>query len=348
MAEQVVEADDVIDDLYHQIEDRLLLILATQSPVAADLRGVVTMMRINHELERDADLMVNVAKTTRRIYPHELDPKVRGHHRPDGRAGRRTRPGSRSTRSPTRDPSWAATLADMDDTMDELSKSLFRHILTWGERRRGARSLQAMQVALVARHYERIADHAVTIAERVQFMVTGTHPGEDHDQHLRRSATRRRGRGGLLLVVAEVPVEDQVLALGVARDALAVAPELRVVRREQLEPGQRPLAELVDDAGGRRRRRAPPSAARPGRGTRPGRVRWGGTSSSSSGSWAIGCSSIGAGPGQRSAPVPAATGAASRGRGSADRVRTGPERHRERDLLAPSRSIGTSTLSPGS
>jgi phosphate transport system protein len=80
------------------------------------------------------------------------------------------------------DPSWAAPLSDMDDTMDELTKSLFRHILTFGDDAGDeARVLQAVQIALVARHYERIADHAVTIAERVEFMVTGKHPGT-HDR----------------------------------------------------------------------------------------------------------------------------------------------------------------------
>jgi phosphate transport system protein len=176
MAEAVVEGDDRVDDLYHQIEDRLLLILATQSPVAKDLRSVVTMMRINHELERDADLMVNVAKTTRRIYPHELDPKIRGIiDRMGIQASNQTRLAIDAFADC--DPSWAAALGDMDDTMDELTKSLFRHILSWGASDE-ATVLQAVQVALVARHYERIADHAVTIAERVQYMVTGTHPGE--------------------------------------------------------------------------------------------------------------------------------------------------------------------------
>jgi phosphate transport system protein len=180
MAEAVVEGDDRIDDLYHQIEDRLLLILATQSPVAVDLRIVVTMMRINHELERDADLMVNVAKTTRRIYPHELDPKVRGIiDRMGVQASNQTRLAIDAFADS--DPSWAAALGDMDDTMDELTKSLFRHILAWGASDE-ATVLQAVQVALVARHYERIADHAVTIAERVQYMVTGTHPGELEDE----------------------------------------------------------------------------------------------------------------------------------------------------------------------
>lgn len=184
MAEAVVDGDDRIDDLYHQIEDRLLLTLATQSPVAIDLRLVVTMMRINHELERDADLMVNVAKTTRRIYPHELDPKIRGIIDQMGiQASNQTRLAIDAFADS--DPSWAAALGDMDDTMDELTKSLFRHILAWGASDE-ATVLQAVQVALVGRHYERIADHAVTIAARVQYMVTGTHPDTTTDREPQR------------------------------------------------------------------------------------------------------------------------------------------------------------------
>ncbi len=180
MAEQVVEGDVRIDDLYHQIEDGIYRILATQSPVAADLRMAITMLRINHELERDADLMVNVAKTTRRIYPHELDPKTRGIiDRMGVQAANQTRLAIDAFAD--RDPSWAHALADMDDAMDDLSKSLFRHQLSFGASADEGTVVKAMQIALIARHYERIADHAVTIAERVVFMVTGTHPGVVED-----------------------------------------------------------------------------------------------------------------------------------------------------------------------
>jgi phosphate transport system protein len=180
MADQVIEGDAVIDDLYHQIEDGVYRILATQAPVAADLRMVITMLRINHELERDADLMVNVAKTTRRIYPHELDPKTRGIiDRMGVQASNQTRLAIDAFAD--RDPSWAHALADMDDAMDDLSKSLFRHQLSFGANADEGTVVKAMQIALIARHYERIADHAVTIAERVQFMVTGTHPGATED-----------------------------------------------------------------------------------------------------------------------------------------------------------------------
>jgi phosphate transport system protein len=65
----------------------------------------------------------------------------------------------------------------MDDTMDDLTKSLFRYILAGsGPETDESNILTAVQLALVGRHYERIADHAVTIGERVGFMVTGEHP----------------------------------------------------------------------------------------------------------------------------------------------------------------------------
>jgi phosphate transport system protein len=173
-AERVIENDDEIDDLTHSIEDRTFLLLARQQPLANDLRFLVTVMRVGHELERSADLMVNVAKTTRRLYPHQLDPKLRGIiARMGSQASNQTRVAIDAFADA--DPSWAAALSDMDDAMDELTKSLFRHILS-SDSSDEAAVLLAVQMALVGRHYERIADHAVTIAERVGFMVTGEHP----------------------------------------------------------------------------------------------------------------------------------------------------------------------------
>jgi phosphate transport system protein len=177
MADLVVENDDQVDDLTHSIEDRVFQLLALQQPIATDLRFLVTVMRVAHELERSADLMVNVAKTTRRLYPHQLDPKLRGIIDQMGaQSANQTRVAIDAFADA--DPHWAAALADMDDRMDELTKSLFRHILS-GDGSDEAAVLLAVQMALVGRHYERIADHAVTIAERVGFMVTGEHPSAD-------------------------------------------------------------------------------------------------------------------------------------------------------------------------
>jgi phosphate transport system protein len=176
-AERVIENDDAIDELTHSIEDRCYLLLARQQPMASDLRIVVTVLRIVHELERSSDLMVNVAKTTRRLYPHSVDPKLRGIiQRMGEQAGTQTRVAIDAFADG--DESAALALADMDDTMDDLTKSLFRYVLAGGATDEGT-VLQAVQLALVGRHYERIADHAVTIAQRVGFMVTGEHPTRD-------------------------------------------------------------------------------------------------------------------------------------------------------------------------
>jgi phosphate transport system protein len=175
-AERVIEQDDAIDDLTHSIEDSCYQLLARQQPMASDLRTVVAVLRIAHELERSADLMVNVAKTTRRLYPHALDPKLRGIiQRMGEQAGTQTRVALDAFADS--DPSAAAALADMDDTVDDLTKSLFRYILAGsGPDSDESSILTAVQLALVGRHYERIADHAVTIGQRVGFMVTGEHP----------------------------------------------------------------------------------------------------------------------------------------------------------------------------
>jgi phosphate transport system protein len=173
-AERVVKHDDAIDELTHAIENHCYVLLARQQPMAGELRLLLTALRVAHELERSADLMVNVAKQTRRLYPLAIEPKLRGIvDRMGEQAINQTRVAIDAFAD--EDPSWAAALADMDDAMDDLTRSLFRHIL--GTSQSDEAGVQrAVNLALVGRHYERIADHAVTIAERVAFMVTGTHP----------------------------------------------------------------------------------------------------------------------------------------------------------------------------
>jgi phosphate transport system protein len=177
VAKQTIHNDEPIDDLTHGVEDTCFSLLARQQPMASDLRAILATLRIVHELERSADLSVNIAKATRRLYPTALDPKVRGIIDQMGRqAANQTRLALDAYADS--DPTWASALADMDDAMDELTKSLFRHILA-SDSSDEAAVLLAVQMALVGRHYERIADHAVTIAERVGFMVTGEHPSPE-------------------------------------------------------------------------------------------------------------------------------------------------------------------------
>jgi phosphate transport system protein len=175
-ADRVVADDDAIDSLRHAIEDECLRIIGLSGLCASDLRFVGVALRIAHELERSADLMVNVARSTWRLHPGRLDSTAAP------LVDRMSRQAIVQLRVAVnafvdRDPSWAAALADMDDTTDELERRLFRHVLE----RESADSIDetslnaAVQVALVARHYERIGDHAVTIAEQVHFVATGEH-----------------------------------------------------------------------------------------------------------------------------------------------------------------------------
>ena len=171
VAERVIADDMALDDLMHSIETRSYLLMARQQPMAMDLRMLVTVLRVIHELERTGDLMVNVAKAARRLYPYELDPRIRGLiDRMRQQAVAQLRVAVEAFAD--RDPARAAALGDMDDAMDDLQKELFRVIFASHVADEAALQ-RAVQIALVGRYYERIADHAVNTGERVAFMVTG-------------------------------------------------------------------------------------------------------------------------------------------------------------------------------
>lgn len=178
-ADRVISADATIDSLTHGIEEQAYAILALQQPMASDLRMIVAILRTIHELERTGDLMVNVAKTTRRIYPVQLPARIRRLiERMGQQAGLQLRLAVEAFAE--RDTARGLALDDMDDVMDDLQRELFRTIFALGESDE-AGIQQSVQIALVGRYYERVADHAVNIGQRVAFMVTGEIPGADAD-----------------------------------------------------------------------------------------------------------------------------------------------------------------------
>jgi phosphate transport system protein len=174
-AHRIIEEDDVIDALTLSIEERCDQLLSLQSPVAIDLREVVTALRLTTEIERSADLMVNVAKGTRRLYGTRLTPALSGYlERMGEEAARLFRLAIDAYAE--RNAALAAALDDMDDRLDDLTTSFIQAVFD-ASRDEGGPSLQAcVQLALIARFYERIGDHAVNIAERVQYLATGWRP----------------------------------------------------------------------------------------------------------------------------------------------------------------------------
>ena len=172
--ENVIAGDRAMDALMRSIEARTYVLLSRQRSDPVELRTLVTILRVVHELERTGDLMVNVAKATRRLYPYVLEPRVRGIlDRMREQAGVQLRLAVDTFADG--DLARAAALPDMDDVIDDLQKDLFRVIFAADAADEGAVQ-RAVQIALVGRYYERIGDHAANVAERVEFLVTGVLP----------------------------------------------------------------------------------------------------------------------------------------------------------------------------
>ena len=173
IAERVISHDEYIDSERDRIEELSFELLALQQPVAGDLRMLVAALRMVSDLERMGDLSVHVAKIARlRVpdvaIPTEMLPTIK-------RMAEVAEEMVRQVESviADRDIEAAVELERCDEEMDQLRSSSFRQMLSddWAH---GVEP--AVDIALLGRYYERIADHAVSLARRVVFLVTGQHP----------------------------------------------------------------------------------------------------------------------------------------------------------------------------
>jgi phosphate transport system protein len=173
-ADYLIRGDDEIDARSVELEERCAQLLALQAPVATDLREILAAIRIIAEVERSADLLVNICKAARRIYRHDLDPQLRGLIARMGDQARQLYVAATEA-FVEHDAPKAAAVDDMDSYLDGLQKQFVQAIFE--SHKTGRIDLQvAVQLAVVARFYERIGDHAVNIGERVRYMVTGWMP----------------------------------------------------------------------------------------------------------------------------------------------------------------------------
>ncbi len=170
LADLVIAGDERIDAVRESIEERCFTLLARQQPVATDLRMITTAMRIVADLERMGDLAEHIAKVARMRFPeHAVPQEVRPIFLEAGHVAE-----SLVTKAGTviakRDVQAAAELEADDDVMDQLHKQMFLELLSddWPH---GIES--AIDVTLLGRYYERFADHAVSVARRVVYLVTG-------------------------------------------------------------------------------------------------------------------------------------------------------------------------------
>jgi phosphate transport system protein len=170
IAEKVISDDAIIDAARERVESRSFELLALQQPVASDLRMLVAGLRMVADLERMGDLSVHVAKVARlRVpavaVPDELIPTIQ---RMAQVAEKMV--GTVAGIIAERDVEGARALEEDDEEMDQLRRSSFRLMLdnSWPH---GVEP--AVDIALLGRYYERIADHAVSLARRVVYLVTG-------------------------------------------------------------------------------------------------------------------------------------------------------------------------------
>lgn len=171
LARQVVEADDIADDLNNDIEMASLDLISLQQPSGDDLRLLATVMRVSRELERVGDYAVNIAEAAERLThlgPY-FKPLVDIPHMSDqARAMLRKSLGALLDR----DLEAAREVAAADDAVDYLFESLYNELVDY--MKQGPEYVdQASYLALVARYLERIADHAVNVAEMVVYRETG-------------------------------------------------------------------------------------------------------------------------------------------------------------------------------
>lgn len=176
MAEQVISDDGRIDDAHNDIESRCFDLLARQAPVAGELRTVVAALRMVTEMGRMGDLAAHVAKIARMRYPDRALPASLEENftRMAEVAEEMVEQAGRTLR--TRNIDVARELAEIDEEMDDLRRNQFR-VLLGDDWPYGVEA--AVDVALLGRYYERIADHAVSMGRRLIYVVTGEVGGVD-------------------------------------------------------------------------------------------------------------------------------------------------------------------------
>jgi phosphate transport system protein len=177
LAEQVISGDEQLDLSQSDIERRSFDLLALQAPVAGELRIIVASLRMVAELERMGDLAAHIAKIARLRYPDSAVPEaLRASFVKMGDVAEKMVIAAGQTLS-DRNVQNAEELRARDQEMDELRRTQFR-VLLGADWPYGVEA--AVDVALLGRYYERIADHAASMARRIIYVVTGQFPEHEY------------------------------------------------------------------------------------------------------------------------------------------------------------------------
>ncbi|MCR8847153.1 phosphate signaling complex protein PhoU [Rossellomorea sp. SC111] len=169
-AEEIIQKDHIINQYDNEINNLAIILIAKESPVATDLRKIISALRICSEIERIGDMATNIAKSTLHIGNQKLIKPIEEIPRMLSIAEEMLE--EALTAFYTEDASMAKKVADRDDEVDELYGQLVKELMTYIPNYPDEIS-QITQLAFTCRYIERVADHVTNICENVIFLVTG-------------------------------------------------------------------------------------------------------------------------------------------------------------------------------
>ncbi|RLS70984.1 MAG: phosphate transport system regulatory protein PhoU [Planctomycetota bacterium] len=170
LAQRVLASDDAIDRMEVEVEEECLKILALYQPVAADLRFVVAVLKINNDLERMGDLAKNIAKRVAQLEgagPVDLPPEIRTMAMQAEEMVRECLAAVIDA-----DPVLARRIREQDDVVDQARQKVRKRILA-GIKEHPENVEVLLRINSITKHIERIADMATNVAEDVIYMVEG-------------------------------------------------------------------------------------------------------------------------------------------------------------------------------
>ncbi|MEH7236829.1 phosphate signaling complex protein PhoU [Bacillus sp. JJ1562] len=167
---KIIENDIQLNMMEEEINDKAILLIAQQSPVAIDLRRVIVALKISSDLERIGDLAVNIAKSVIRIGTQQLIKPIEDIPRMAEVANKMVADSLRAYRE--EDVELAKNVAKVDDEVDEAYGRLTKELLELMTQKPDDIS-QITQLLFVCRNVERVADHSTNISESVLYLIKG-------------------------------------------------------------------------------------------------------------------------------------------------------------------------------
>lgn len=171
-AQRVIADDKRLDGIEREVDEQCVMLIAQQQPVGLDLRTIVASLRISAGLERMGDLAQHIAEAARRAHPGTAVPDIQRDILQAMAAAAKTAAAEVVELLDGHDLNVAARIASDDDTLDALHAQCYQTLLS--DKYTGS-TQETLDIALLARYFERFGDHAVGVSRRIIYLVTGDH-----------------------------------------------------------------------------------------------------------------------------------------------------------------------------